>query len=93
MATMNKRTVKRNIFYSLFLGYKYPHCLECSKAPFFAPKPWFLAEETDGFLSCSIRKPMVSTAETDGFYGGNQWFPRRKPMVSFGKAPGNHRNC
>jgi hypothetical protein len=93
MATMNKRAAKRNIFYSLLLDEIFPHCPKCSKAPIFAAKLRFLAEETDGFRSSSIRKPMVSTAETDGFHGRNQWFPRRKPLVSFGKAPGNHRNC
>ena len=63
------------------------------KSSVFAPKLWFLAEETDGFLPCLIRKPMVSKAETDGFYGGNQWFLRRKPMDTFGKTLGNYRNC
>ena len=67
-------------FYSLFLGYIYPHCLECSKAPFLPQNCGFLRRKP--MVSSLVqlgnrwflrRKPVVSTVETSGFYGGNRW--------------------
>jgi hypothetical protein len=85
MATMkgnNEQTHSKAQYFLLAISWLYISALSgVFKSSVFAPKLWFLAEETDGFLSSSIRKPMVSTAETSGFYGGNRWFLRRKPMV------------
>ena len=72
------RSKAQYFFYSLFLRHKFMHCPECSKTPIFAPKPRFLTEETDGFLSFPIWKPMVSKPETIGFFLGN---PRKPPYL------------
>ena len=78
------RSKAQYFFYSLFLRHKFMHCPECSKTPIFAPKPRFLAEETDGFLSFPIWKPMVSSR----FQFGNRWFLRQKPVVSTAETDG-----
>ena len=48
-----------------------------------------------GLLTSNLmRKPSVCSEESIGFYGGKQWFPREKPMVSDVETDGLQRkNC
>jgi len=59
---------------------------------FFAAVMDACSSQKRGLLTSNLmRKPSVCSEESIGFYGGKQWFPREKPMVSDVETDGLQR--